>query len=247
MFCLTSLINILSNQRRTSGPSSVSARYTAIRPISTAAASWSNPAAMCWMLVLASAQLWNKNSSNRSALHSFYHHRASMSSYHSYHHKLQCLVTFLTIAGTKDSRMFIPLAPNIYVEWYYYHRAQMSMLSDYPHYLHHRAQMCTLRDHPHYLYHRAQMSMLSDHPHYLYHRAQMSLTHSHYLYHRAQMSLSHPHYLYHRAQMSLTHPNYTIELKCVHWGTILTNYTIELKCLCWVTILTTYTIEPKCL
>ena len=50
-------MSMRSSQRSTSGPSSVSARKTAIRAISTAAASWSNPAAMCWMLTDASTQL----------------------------------------------------------------------------------------------------------------------------------------------------------------------------------------------
>ena len=44
--CRTSRINCRSNQRRTSGPSSVSARYTDNRAIKMAAASWSKDAAM---------------------------------------------------------------------------------------------------------------------------------------------------------------------------------------------------------
>jgi len=53
----TSRMSMRSSQRSTSGPSSVSARNTAIRAINTAAASWSNPAAMCWMFTDASTQL----------------------------------------------------------------------------------------------------------------------------------------------------------------------------------------------
>lgn len=44
--CFTNRINILSTHLRTSGLSSVSARYTAMRAIRTAAASWSKPALM---------------------------------------------------------------------------------------------------------------------------------------------------------------------------------------------------------
>ena len=56
----TSLINILSSHLRTSGPSSVSALNTANLAINTAEASWSNPAEMCCILILASAQLENE-------------------------------------------------------------------------------------------------------------------------------------------------------------------------------------------
>ena len=50
-------MSIRSSQRKTSGPSSESARKAARRAIRTAAASWSNPAVMCGRLVTASAQL----------------------------------------------------------------------------------------------------------------------------------------------------------------------------------------------
>lgn len=54
---LTSLISVLSSHLRTSAPSSPSALKQARRAINTAAASWSNPADMWWILVEASAQL----------------------------------------------------------------------------------------------------------------------------------------------------------------------------------------------
>lgn len=50
-------MSILSSHRSTSGPSSVSARNTAMRAIKTADASWSKPAAMCCTLTEASTQL----------------------------------------------------------------------------------------------------------------------------------------------------------------------------------------------
>lgn len=54
---LTKRISIRSTHLRTSGLSSVSALYTAIRAIMTAAHSWSKPAPMWWILAVASAQL----------------------------------------------------------------------------------------------------------------------------------------------------------------------------------------------
>ena len=58
---LTSLISILSSQRRTSGPSSVSPRWIAILAMSTAAASWSYPADICCVFTDASTQLCAQN------------------------------------------------------------------------------------------------------------------------------------------------------------------------------------------
>lgn len=55
MINFTSRINIRSNQRNTSGPSSYSALNVAIRAINTAAASWSNEAGIEGLV--ASAQL----------------------------------------------------------------------------------------------------------------------------------------------------------------------------------------------
>lgn len=52
----TKRMSIRSTHLSTSGLSSVSARYTAIRAIITAAHSWSKPAPMWWMLAVASAQ-----------------------------------------------------------------------------------------------------------------------------------------------------------------------------------------------
>ena len=54
---LTKRMSCLSSQRRTSGPSSDSARKTPRRAMSTADASWSNDVSMCWICVWASAQL----------------------------------------------------------------------------------------------------------------------------------------------------------------------------------------------
>lgn len=56
-FLQTNLINIRSSHLSTSGPSSVSALKIATLAIKTAAASWSKPAEMCCILVVASAQL----------------------------------------------------------------------------------------------------------------------------------------------------------------------------------------------
>ena len=58
-------MSIRSTQRNTSVPSwSVSERWTAKRAISTAAASWSNPRAMAWCPVWASAQLEQESVNN---------------------------------------------------------------------------------------------------------------------------------------------------------------------------------------
>lgn len=59
----TSRISCLSSHLSTSGPSSVSALYTANLAMRIAAASWSKDAAMFWICVCASAQLQKKNTS----------------------------------------------------------------------------------------------------------------------------------------------------------------------------------------
>ena len=58
-------MSILSSHLSTSGPSSFSDLATAVRAITTAAISWSKPAAMCWRLVAASAHLPNKNNDDK--------------------------------------------------------------------------------------------------------------------------------------------------------------------------------------
>lgn len=64
----TSRISCLSSHLSTSGPSSVSALYTASLAMRIAAASWSKDAAMFWICVCASAQL-QKKKTNTSYLH----------------------------------------------------------------------------------------------------------------------------------------------------------------------------------
>lgn len=71
---LTSLMSCLSSHLSTSGPSSVSALYTASLAIRMAAASWSKDAAIFWIWVWASAQLKIRKSKEM-LLNYYIHHK----------------------------------------------------------------------------------------------------------------------------------------------------------------------------